>query len=221
MTRRAALAVLAALLPAPALAMWDPLEPVNRAVHGFNAEVRSWVLDPALAAWRAHVPDDVREGLGQAVANLGEPVSAASALAAGEWGIARNAATRFGINTTLGWAGWRDAAAERGFGRHPMTPGESLCAWGLPSGPYLVLPLLGPSTLRDAGATAALGVAVSVGIGAAPVAAQQGAAALLGYDSARESLVRLEAQSLDAYAALRSALAQRRAARCAADRVAE
>jgi len=219
MMRRAALALLAALLPGAAQAMWDPLEPVNRAMHGFNAEARAWAFDPAIAAWRAHVPEGLRVGLGQAVANLGEPVSAVSALAAGEWAIAGNAVTRFAINTTLGRAGWRDAAAERGLERQAMTPGEALCAWGVPSGPYLVLPLLGPSTLRDAAATAALGAAVSAGIGAAPVAAQQGAEALVGYDSARESLARLETGALDPYAALRSVLAQRRAARCATDRV--
>lgn len=212
------LLALALLLPGPALAAPDPLEPLNRAIHALNGEVRARALDPLVAAWRRHVPAPLREGGAGVVRNLAEPMTAASALAAGDAALAWHAARRFALNTALGWGGWRDAAAERGLAPRAMTPGEALCAWGVPSGPYLVLPLLGPTTLRDAGAAAGLGAVLAAGLGTAPVLAQRGAEAFLDYEAAREGLLSLEAGALDPYAALRAALAQRRAARCPADR---
>jgi phospholipid-binding lipoprotein MlaA len=98
-----------------------------------------------------------------------------------------------------------------------MAPGEAACAWGVPSGPYLVLPLLGPSTLRDATAALAANAALAQGLGAAPVAGWQAGDAFLGYERAEGELARIATQSLDPYAVLRSAWLQRRVASCAAD----
>ncbi|PWS34081.1 hypothetical protein DFH01_27540 [Falsiroseomonas bella] len=205
------------LLPAAAQAAPDPWEGVNRRIHGFNALAQSYALAPAAALWRAQVSAETRAGVGRVLANLGEPVTALSAVAAGDLSRAWNAARRFGINATLGWGGWHDAAAERGLERQPLSPGDAACAWGLPSGPYLVLPLLGPSTLRDAGAALAANAALAQGLGAAPVAGWQAGDAFLAYERAEPALTRLEAESLDAYAALRSAWLQRRAAACPQD----
>lgn len=208
-------------LAAPARAAPDPLEPLNRQIHAANAAAQARVLSPLAQAWRRHVPEDTRRGLGLAVGNLAEPVSAVGFLAAGETGTAWHVARRFGINTTQGWGGWRDVAAERGLLRRAITPGEALCARGVPSGPYLVLPLLGPSTLRDVAAGTVMAALLAKGFGAEAVAGLQGAEAFLTYDQLASELAALEARSLDPYAVLRSAHAQRRAQRCAADRLPE
>ena len=205
----------------PVRAAPDPLEPLNRQVHAMNAAAQARVLSPIAAAWRQHVPEETRRGLGAAVGNLGEPVSALGFLTAGETVTAWQAARRFGINTTQGWGGWRDVAAERGLVRQAITPGEALCARGVPSGPYLVLPLLGPSTLRDAAAGTAMAALLAKGFGAEAVAGLQGAEAFLAYDRVAAELDALEARSLDPYAVLRSAHAQHRAQRCAADQLPE
>ncbi|WP_137177471.1 MlaA family lipoprotein [Roseomonas sp. AR75] len=207
----------ALLLPAAAQAAPDPWEGVNRRVHAFNDLAQTYALAPAAAFWRAQVPSDTREGIGRVVANLGEPVTALSAVAAGDFSRAWNATARFGINATLGWGGWREAAAPRGFERRAMAPGDAACAWGVPSGPYLVLPLLGPSTLRDATAGLAANAALAQGLGAGPVAGWQASDGFLAYERAEGELARVAAQSLDPYAVLRSAWLQRRAASCPGD----
>jgi phospholipid-binding lipoprotein MlaA len=211
----------ALLFPAASLAAPDPLEAVNRHVHTLNLLAQRHALAPLAAFYEAHVPDNARAGIARAVGNVGEPMTAISALAAGDTQRAWNATARFGINTTFGWGGWRDAATERGYAARPMTPGEAVCAWGLPSGPFLVLPLLGPTTLRDATAGLALSATLAQGVGAAPVAAWQGGDAFVGYAGVREQLARIETEALDSYATLRSIHAQRRALRCEADREAE
>jgi phospholipid-binding lipoprotein MlaA len=225
MTREAALrrfvAMAALLFPTATRAAPDPLEPVNRHIHAFNAVARRYALAPLATLYEARVPDGARAGIVRVIGNLGEPASAISALAAGDTRRAWNATARFGINATLGWGGWRDAAIERGFAARPMTPGEAACAWGVPSGPFLVLPLLGPTTLRDAAAGLALSATLAQGLGAAPVAAWQGSDAFVGYAGVRAALSRVEAEALDAYAALRSIHAQRRAARCELDHAEE
>ena len=213
-----AMLLLATAAP-PAQAADDPLEAVNRRVHGFNREVQARVLGPVAEFYRTVTPPGIRQGIGNALANLREPITAASALAAGDLGLARDAALRFGVNSTLGWAGVRDRAAELGYApRRAFTPADALCAWGVPSGPFLVLPLLGPSTLRDAGAMAATGVALSQGLGPDVTVAWSAADALHGYAELQPELDRIEAQSLDPYAVQRSAYLQRRAALCAVDR---
>ncbi|MGG5818382.1 MlaA family lipoprotein [Falsiroseomonas sp. HW251] len=219
--RRLVLALAAVLMPGIAQAAPDPLEGVNRRVHAFNTLAQGYALGPLAEFWRAQVPEPARQGIGNAVGNLGEPLTAASALVAGDTDLAWRAVRRFGINTTLGWAGWRDAAAERGLEPQAMTPGEAACVLGVPPGPYLVLPLLGPTTLRDALAGFATSALIAQGLGATPVAAWQGGDAFVAYDRLHDELTRLQARSLDPYAVIRSAQGQRRAQRCPADRVAE
>jgi len=199
----------------PAAAVPDPLEGLNRQVHGFNRGLQAWVLGPAVEFYQAQVPPAVRQGVANIATTLGEPLVAASGLAAGRLDVAGSAAARFGINATLGWGGVRDRAGEMGYPRQAFSPGDALCAWGIPAGPYLVLPLLGPTTLRDAGGAALLPMLGDVGIGLAI------GEAVMGYERAHGALAELEALSLDPYAALRSAHAQRRAARCPGDAVAE
>ncbi len=218
MIRPIALAATLTLAAAPALAAQDPLEAANRRIHAFNQVARAWVLAPVAQAYATHVPQPVRDGAARALANLGEPVTAAAALVAGETGIAAHAAWRFGINTTLGLGGLRDAAAARGLAPRSFTLADAACRWGVPAGPYLVLPLLGPATLRDAAAQALTAAALAQVLGSDAVLAWGSADAMAAYIAAHPSLERLDAESLDAYAALRSVTLQRRAAACPVDR---
>ena len=217
----AAILGLILLAAAPAQAAWDPLEAVNRRVHAANAVAQARVLAPAADLYLSATSPGFRRGVGNLLGTLAEPVTVASALAAGDLGAAGNAAARFGINATLGWGGVRDRAAELGWAPRPVTPADALCRWGVPAGPYLVLPLLGPATLRDAAARAATGVALSGVLGGDVVAAWGAADAFHGYAGPHREVARVEAGSLDPYAVLRSVHTQRRAAACPVDREAE
>lgn len=152
------------------------------------------------------------------LANLREPVTAVSGLAAGRFELAANAAARFAINSTLGLGGVRDRADGMGYARHGFTFADAACAWGVPSGPFLMLPLLGPSTVRDAGALAAQGAALDQTLGADTYLAWSGSDLFVGYAEVHRTLQRTAAASLDPYAVYRSAFLQRRAADCPADR---
>lgn len=209
-----------ALAAGPAAAASDPLEPVNRRTHALNQMLQAHVLGPAAEAFVAATSPGFRAGLANAFANLGEPVSAISSLAAGDLARAANAAMRFGINTTLGFGGIDDAAATLGFPRRPFALADALCSWGVSSGPYLVLPLLGPSTARDAGAMAATGMALSQAVGTEAVLGWRAGELFVGYAGFHAELRRIDEQALDSYAVHRSAYLQRRAVACPADRAA-
>jgi phospholipid-binding lipoprotein MlaA len=215
--RRLALIAALALAATPAHATGDPLESVNRAVHGFNQLAQRHVLGPVAEAYLAWTPLPVREGVSNAVANLAEPVTAANALLAGDTGTATTAALRFGINSTLGVAGLRDPATDMGYLRQTMALGDTLCRWGIPSGPYLVLPLLGPSSLRDAGGMAVTTLALAQAVGSDAVLAWQTGTTLVDYASAHPAVQSIESTALDSYATWRSLWRQRRAATCAGD----
>lgn len=218
MIRPLACATALTLAAVPALAAQDPLEAANRRIHAFNQVARTWVLAPVAQAYVAHVPQPVRDGAARALTNLGEPVTAAAALAAGETGIAAHAARRFGINMTLGLGGLRDAAAARGLAPRSFTLADAACRWGVPAGPYLVLPILGPATLRDAAAQALTAAALAQVLGSDAALAWGAADVMAAYVAAHPSLERLEAEALDSYAVLRSITLQRRAAACPVDR---
>ncbi len=219
MVLRAALAGLAmAAVASPALAHGgDPLERVNRYTHGFNVTLRAHVLSPAARLYAAQVPEEVRQGIGKALSNLGEPVTALAGLAGGEFGIAGHALHRFGINTVLGYGGVRDVAAERGLPPRPFGLADAACGWGVPSGPYLVLPILGPSTLRDAAASIATGLALSQALGPEAVLGWQAGSSFHGYAEVHRDLDAADAHALDPYAMQRSAHLQRRALACPGD----
>lgn len=204
--------------PATAWAAEDPLEGVNRRILAFNQAVRARVLDPLAGLYVSATTAETRRGIANALANLGEPVTALSSLAAGEFGLAANAAARFGINSTIGLAGLRDRAAAMGHPRRAFGVADAVCRWGVPSGPFLVLPLLGPSTLRDAGARAGLSLALSQALGPDLYLTWSGSDAFIGYTQLHHELERIDAQSLDAYAVYRSAYLQQRAATCPVDR---
>jgi phospholipid-binding lipoprotein MlaA len=135
--------------PAPESAVWDPLETVNRAAHTFNMALATTVTTPVAAAYRSVVPAVVQAGIDNAFTNLREPVTAAASLLQGDFGNAGVSAGRFAINSTAGIGGIFDVAGRMGWVSRAEDIGATLCSYGIPDGPYLVLPVLGPTTVRD------------------------------------------------------------------------
>lgn len=127
----------------------DPLEPVNRGVFTFNEALDRTILVPVSTAYRDITPSPVRTGIGNFFHNFQDAWSAVNLLLQGRPGDAGSDFMRFGINTVFGLAGFIDWAEPLGLERHDEDLGQTLGKWGVGPGPYLVLPLLGPSTLRD------------------------------------------------------------------------
>jgi len=128
----------------------DPLEGFNRLMFRLNGGLQAKVLGPVSELYRDHTSPEIQLGVGNFFRNLREPATFVSSALEGQLDDAGTAAARFGINTTLGIAGFRDPATELGYTVRPRNLEETLCAYNVPSGPYLVLPILGPATLRDA-----------------------------------------------------------------------
>lgn len=133
----------------------DPLENFNRGVLRFNDQVDNAVLKPVATAYRDTVPRPVRTGINNFFGNLSDIWSTVNSLAQLKIRDATENLMRVSVNTVFGLYGVLDLASEIGLERHREDFGQTLGHYGVPTGPYLVLPLLGPSTLRD---TAALGV---------------------------------------------------------------
>ncbi|WP_439633962.1 MlaA family lipoprotein [Glycocaulis sp.] len=127
----------------------DPFEPLNRAVFSFNAAADDAVIAPVAYAYRDAVPSPARKGVRNALRNLNEPVVFANLLLQGRPGDAFATASRFGLNTIVGVGGLFDVASEANIARRDTDFGLTLGHWGVESGPYMVLPFLGPSSVRD------------------------------------------------------------------------
>ena len=154
---------LMALLAAPAVAdeeeISDPLEAVNRVTSGFNDLLRTFVVDPLIGMYQGVTPRKVQDAVSNAASNLTEPVTAASSLLQGDVKSAGTATKRFMINSTIGLGGIQDKAKEMGLEQRREDLGQALGKHGIAPGPHIVLPLLGPSNLRDATADIATGLA--------------------------------------------------------------
>lgn len=133
----------------------DPLERTNREVGRANEALDRAALRPLAKAYERTAPRLVRLGVSNFLANLHDPWSAVNSLAQLKPGDAAQDTMRFAVNTVFGLLGVLDIATDAGIERHKQDFGTTLAVWGVPAGPYVVLPLLGPSTLRD---TAALPV---------------------------------------------------------------
>jgi phospholipid-binding lipoprotein MlaA len=146
----AALALGAGTAHAQEAAPGDPFEGFNRRVGAFNAGVDQAVLEPVAKGYRAVTPQFVRTGVSNALSNLAAPVTFANDVLQVEPTRAGTTLARFGINSTIGVVGLFDVAKGWGLEKHTEDFGQTLGRWGVPAGPYLVLPLLGPSSVRDA-----------------------------------------------------------------------
>ena len=131
----------------------DPWEALNRKVFAFNDVVDTNLLQPVARAYEAVVPPLVRTGVSNFFGNLGDAWSAVNHLLQGKAQTSVEMTVRFMVNSTIGLLGILDPAGEMGgLDRRSEDFGQTLGRWGVGPGPYVVLPLLGPSTLRDASA---------------------------------------------------------------------
>lgn len=127
----------------------DPWQPMNRGFYSFNTTVDKATLKPVATVYRDHVPKVVQTGVGNFFTNLSVPATALNDLLQGKPVAASQDLLRFVVNTTLGWGGVFDIATPSGVPVHQEDLGQTLGKWGVPAGPYLMVPLLGPSSLRD------------------------------------------------------------------------
>ena len=128
----------------------DPMESFNRGVFAFNEGLDRAVLKPAATVYRDVTPQLIRTGVGNFLGNLDDAWSSINSLLQFKLRNAVENFMRFGVNTTFGLFGVLDVASEMQIERHSEDFGQTLGSWGVGTGPYLVLPLFGPSTLRDA-----------------------------------------------------------------------
>lgn len=141
--------VILIFVSALAAAQSDPFEPLNRVVHGFNDFFDQLLLKPAAQGYQLVTPEVVDQGVTNVFENLAEPRNAVNHLLQGKVAGSGRAVGRFALNTTIGLGGFFDPAHYVGWPYVAEDFGQTLAVWGVSSGPYLVLPLLGPSTLRD------------------------------------------------------------------------
>tara|TARA_B100001057_G_scaffold81281_2_gene76687 strand:+ start:46707 stop:47450 length:744 start_codon:yes stop_codon:yes gene_type:complete len=127
----------------------DPLEPINRVIFEFNEIVDDNVLEPVAKGYKYVTPDPVERGVSNFFSNLGEIGTIANDILQLKFKQATRDTMRFAINSTVGVFGILDVATPLGLTKNKEDFGQTLGFWGVPNGPYLVLPFLGPSSFRD------------------------------------------------------------------------
>ena len=149
----AVLGLLTACASGPTASPSDPFEPMNRSIDRFNTALDEAALKPLATAYKTHTPDPVRTGVRNFLSNLGDVWSVLNNVLQLKPKQALETSARVAVNTVFGLLGVIDVASDMNLERNKEDMGQTLGYWGMPPGPYLVLPLLGPSTLRDAGGT--------------------------------------------------------------------
>lgn len=190
----------------------DPLEIPNRMIFAFNEALDFAIIRPVAVTYRFIVPKGVRNSVRNFLRNLRSPVVLANDLLQGDLGRAENTFARFFINSTIGLLGLFDIAADSGYPYHDEDFGQTLGTYGAGEGFYLVLPVLGPSSLRD-GTGRVVDIFLDPLTYIAPQETAIGRAALTGVDYRSrniEELDSLKADSLDFYARIRSLYRQNR-----------
>jgi phospholipid-binding lipoprotein MlaA len=195
----------------------DPFEYVNRGIFEINLFLDEIAFKP-LAAWYGMLPDRAREGTHNFLGNLKTPWTAVNDIAQGQPERFGNSVARFFINSLLGFFGTFDPAARLGFPAHEEDAGQTFGAWGAGDGPYIVLPVVGPSNLRDT-----LGFAVDSFLDPVNYIARRGDAdwvgptrsAASGIDARHRNAQQIDdlrRQSTDFYATIRRVYTERRRA---------
>lgn len=190
-----------------AAAIPDPIEPVNRGIFAGNRVFDRVVIDPVTRVYGKIVPGPIKRAIGRMFANLNQPVVIANDLLQLKPRRAGSATARFLLNTTFGWGGLFDPALEAGFPPHRADFGQTLGFYGVGPGIYLVLPLLGPSSTRDAVGTV-VDLALRPDTWLLPIPPRLllgGTWGITEREQHLESLDALEQSSVDFYAAIRSA----------------
>lgn len=198
----------------------DPFEPTNRVIFDVNDFLDRLLFRPLAELYRVTVPPVLRDRLAGIMKNMGEPVIFANNLLQGEMSKAGTTFGRFLVNTTAGAGGMFEVANDVGLKRQTGDFGQTLYAWGLPEGPYLVLPFFGPSNVRDAvgrGVDSVMSpwkyaaAAGGDGIETRFMIADFVAGGLVKREEKIEAIDALREGSLDFYAQLRSVYRQHRA----------
>ncbi|MDN5502248.1 MAG: VacJ family lipoprotein [Comamonas sp.] len=127
----------------------DPLESMNRSIYSFNEGVDEAIFKPVATAYQTVTPRVARQVVTNFFDNLGDAWSFVNNVLQGQGQGAYNSMVRFSVNTVLGIGGLFDIASEAGIERRKQDFGQTLGRWGMPTGPYVVLPFWGPSTVRD------------------------------------------------------------------------
>lgn len=127
----------------------DPFEGFNRSMHNFNSATDRAILRPVSNAYKNGLPRPVRKSVGRFFDNLGEPLNIVNNLLQGSVDRSLRSSYRFVVNSTIGVFGLFDPASTYGVRSAPEDFGQTLAAWGVKPGPYLVLPFWGPTNLRD------------------------------------------------------------------------
>ena len=190
----------------------DPLEPTNRQVLDVNMAVDDAVLKPVAQGYRAAVPEYARTRIRNVLDNMAEPRIFANNVLQGRFLDAGHTTMRFFFNSTVGVAGLYDVATDFGIARRTGDFGQTLYSWGLDDGAYLMLPIAGPSNVRDTVGLVADGFLNPISW-ALPFSGNVARAGVGGVDLREqniESLDALRSGSLDFYARLRSVWEQRR-----------
>ncbi|MGH6661378.1 MAG: MlaA family lipoprotein [Rhodospirillales bacterium] len=198
-------------------ALNDPAEPTNRAVFAINRGIDAVILKPVATFYRDYIPKFFQDRMNDVLDNLRSPVIFVNDLLQGEIDRAVATLARFVVNSTLGLIGLNDLATAIGMEGHDEDFGQTLAVWGVPEGPYVMLPLFGPSNPRDT-----VGLVVDFLIDPFNVWAGNTNRdyAILSRTGARgvdqravhmEALDEIERTSLDYYASIRSLYRQRRA----------
>ena len=197
----------------------DPFEPVNRAVFEFNDNADRFVFKPVAEGYNFVLPDAVRTGIRNFFSNLRDPWIAVNQLMQGKVELALSDGWRFIANTTFGLGGIFDIATDMRLPKHNEDFGQTLGVWGLETGPYLVLPIWGPSSARDgvgliADAYAYLPWWIPDWLDLTHRVAWQNSLTALDFVQVRANLLGatnvLEEAALDRYAFVREAYFQRR-----------
>ncbi len=185
----------------------DPLEPANRQTLRFNEALDRWLIAPISDAYAAVMPDPAERAIRRVFRNAGEPISFLNHVLQLHPRLAGETLVRFCMNTTAGIVGIVDVATPGGLPEHRADFGGTLHRYGTPSGPYLIVPILGPSTARDAFGDLVDGLVgpqryLLSGAGQIVIGTGQGISVR---NENGESLEALRDQSVDFYAALRTA----------------
>ena len=133
----------------------DPWESFNRSVFEFNEGLDKYVLKPVVSGYRFVLPEFIREGVYNFFSNYNDIYTALNNLLQGKPDFAFNDLMRVVVNTTMGLGGLIDLATPGGLEKHKEDFGQTFGVWGIPSGPYVVLPFFGPSSVRDTFGTVA------------------------------------------------------------------
>lgn len=190
----------------------DPLEVVNRATFAVNDRIDAYVLKPVAVAYADCVPEGLRGVFGNIFGNVADVWTAVNQLLQAKPLLALGDLSRFAINTTLGFFGVADIASHLGLEKHKEDLGQTLGYWGVPAGPYLVLPIFGPSSIRDS-VGFRFDLAADPVIHVDPISLRNSASVLRAVDTRAGLLPAekiMEGAALDKYSFIRDGYLQRR-----------